>query len=208
MSDRLVSPRAGCVPVLITPASVRDLGFVVALQKAHGAALGFLPRQGLREKIRFGQVLLARIRGARAGFLHHGSLARPEVRVFQIAVSDGATRKGVGGALVDDLLERATAAGAHGVSLRCLAFLDANRFWRKAGFRLHATEPGAKGTLNVWVRRLEAENETKRGPRIDFAFASRVHPCPCCGAATVHTWVRGARRLAFCAGCVAAAGLN
>lgn len=208
MSDRFASARAGGAPALITLATVRDLGFVVSLQKAHGAALGFLPRQALREKIGLGQVLLARAGGARAGFLHHGSLARPEVRVFQIGVSAGATRTGVGGALVGDLLERAAAAGARGVSLRCLAFLDANRFWRKARFRLHATEPGARGTLNVWVRRLDVQNEPNRTSRIDFDFASRVHPCPCCGAATVDTWVRGARRLGFCAGCVAAAALN
>jgi GNAT superfamily N-acetyltransferase len=178
------------------------------LQKAHAAALGFLPRQALREKIRLGQVLVARQSGRRAGFLHHGSLARPEVRVFQIAVTSEVRRTGVGRALVDALLDRAAGAGARGVSLRCLCFLDANRFWQAAGFRLHATEPGAKGTLNVWVRFVKT-NPTRECPgRAQFLFASRVHPCPACGTPTVDTWVRGARRLALCPGCVAAAGLN
>jgi GNAT superfamily N-acetyltransferase len=201
--------RSACARPLVTPANLRDLAFIVSLQKAHADALGFLPRQALREKIGLKQVLLARGDGERGGFLHHDSLSRPEVRVFQIAVVRGARRKGLGGALVDDLLERAATVGARGVSLRCLSFLDANRFWRRAGFDLHATEPGGKGTLNVWVRRLRADDDRSSHPRTErFAFASRVHPCPACGAPTVDTWVRGARRLTLCPGCVAAAGLN
>ena len=195
-------------PVLVDPALPRDLPFVVTLQKAHPAALGFLSRQALREKIRLGQVLIARRAGARAGFLHHGSLARPEVRVFQIAVTTNARGGGVGRALVDRLLRRAASAGAGGVSLRCLSFLDANRFWRAAGFRLHATEPGAKGTLNVWVRLVKTNPTRQALGGAQFTFASRVHACPACGAPTVDTWVRGARRTTLCPGCVAAAGLN
>src|SRR5688500_15318128 len=78
----------------VAPAAADDLPFIVMLQKAHAAALGFLPRQALKEKIGLGQVLLARVGGRRAGFLHHGSLARPEVRAFQIAVAPDARTKG------------------------------------------------------------------------------------------------------------------
>lgn len=195
--------------VSVTVAAARDLPFVVALQKAHAAALGFLPRQALREKIRLGQVLLARVGGARAAFLHHGSLARPEARLFQIAVTDAARGRGVGRALVNHFLQRATSAGALGASLRCLWFLDANRFWRAAGFRVHASEPGAKGLLNVWVRRLTPVVPGATGADFSrFAFASRVHPCPGCGTPTTDTWVRGARRLSLCPGCVEAAPFN
>ena len=210
MSNRSPRPRTGCaatVRAFVRPAVPADLAFIVMLQKAHAAALGFLPRQALKEKIRLGQVLLARAEGTRAGFLHHGSLRRPEVRVFQIAVAPAARSRGVGRALVQCLLDRGAAAGAGGVSLRCLHLLEANRFWRAAGFRLHATEPAAKGTLNVWVRRLRAGPVSGAGSG-RFTFASRVHACPGCGKPTVDTWIRGARRLAFCANCVAAAGTN
>jgi GNAT superfamily N-acetyltransferase len=176
------------------------------LQKAHHAALGFLPRQALKEKIALGQVLLARVGGTRAGFVHHGSLARPEVRVFQIAVTGDVRSKGVGRALVETLLDRAGSAGARGISLRCLPFLEANRFWRAVGFRLHATEPGARGALNVWVRRLNEDTSDGAGGR--FQFSTRVHPCPGCRAPTVDTWVRGGRRLTLCPACVAAASMN
>ena len=190
-------------------AAACDLPFVVGLQKADAAALGFLPRQALRDKIRLGQVLLARVAGRRAGFLHHGSLARPEVRVFQVAVTPQNRGRGVARAMVDWLLSRAAAAGARGVSLRCLNYLDANHFWCAAGFRLHATEPGGNGTLNVWVRRIDRGTHCGQSGRGDgFAFSSRVHPCPACGMPTTDTWVRGGRRRTVCAACVAAAPLN
>ena len=186
----------------VARATLRDLPFVVRLQKQHASALGFMPRAALREKIESGRIWLARDDGGTAGYLHHGSLAGPEVRIFQAAVRPDSRRQRLGLALVDDLVRRAAEAGAAGVSLRCLTFLDANRFWAAAGFELLATEPGGKGTLNVWVKRL--------GPRrgVGFAFHSRVHPCPGCKAPTVDTWVRGARRLPFCPACVAAAGRN
>ena len=194
-------------PVQVVPAAASDLIFIVGLQKAYHRALGFLPRLALAEKIRRRQVLVARVAGRRTGFLHHGSLARPEVRVFQLAVSPDAQGAGVGSALVGALVESARRAGAQGLSLRCLAFLDANRFWRAVGFTLHAVEPGAQGALNVWVRRVMPDvKPASQGGR--FTFASRVHACPACGAPTVDTWVRGARRLSLCGDCVAAAGLN
>lgn len=196
-------------PAFAVPARPADLAFVVQLQKAYAAALGFLPRQALRQKIGRGQVLLAGVAGKRAGFLYHGSLARPEVRVFQVAVIPSARGKGVGRALVQRLLGRATTAEARGVSLRCLWYLDANRFWRAAGFSLHAAEPGAKGTLNVWVRRVGCVAPARFDSSVDgFEFSSRVHPCPACGKPTTDTWVRGARRTSFCPECVAAAPRN
>jgi GNAT superfamily N-acetyltransferase len=191
---------------VVKSAVAEDLPFIVMLQKAHAAALGFLPRQALGEKIGLGQVLLARVAGRRAGFLHHGSLGRPEVRVFQIAVRPEARAKGIGGALVDALLETASASGARGLSLRCLSFLEANGFWRAVGFRIHSTEPGAKGILNVWVRRLDAGTPEAAGD--GFTFATRVHPCPLCRTPTVDTWVRGGRRRTLCPACVEAASMN
>ena len=207
-------PASFAAPALpVTRATLRDLPCVVRLLKQNAAALGFLPRAALREKIESGRIWLVRDgRGGAAaaggpviGFLHHGSLARPEVRLFQAAVRPDARRRHVGTALVSDLLRRAADAGAAGVSLRCLAFLDANRFWAAAGFRLLATEPGGRGSLNVWVKRL-GPPQTRHNPH--FEFHSRVHPCPGCGTPTVDTWVRRARRLRFCPACVSAAGMN
>ena len=175
-----------------TPA---DLAYVVALQKRNGEALGFIPRAALSEKIDLGHIWLARENGDPAGFLHHGSLAVPEVRVFQAAVQYDARRRHLGLALVADLVDRARAAGGRAVSLRCLDFLDANDFWTAAGFSLVGREPGARGTLNVWGTVLAREGEP-------FPFHSRVHPCPRCGTPTTGTWTRGAVRRGVCPQCV------
>src|SRR3954464_9281630 len=74
------------VPAPVMAAALSDLPYVVHLQKLHSAAVGFLPRAALEEKIRLGRMWLATENDEPAGFLHHGSLARPEVRIFQAAV--------------------------------------------------------------------------------------------------------------------------
>ena len=190
--------------IVVPPGAVRratpaDLAYVVGLQKRNTEALGFIPRVALEQKIALGRIWLARENGEPAGFLHHGTLATPEVRLFQAAIQYDARRRHLGLALVGDLVARAAAAGAAGVSLRCLSFLDANDFWRQAGFTLHAAEPGANGTLNVWTRRLRPDEPQSTSP---FAFRSRLHPCPACGTLTMDTWTRGAKRRRLCPRCV------
>src|SRR4051794_11982696 len=142
----------GAASADVRPATPSDLAYVVKLQKAHGDALGFIPRAALAYKIERCRVHLALENGEPAGYLHHGSMASEEVRIFQAAIQYDARRRHLGLALVDDLLRRASGAGAQAVSLRCLSQLEANDFWRAAGFRLLDAEPGAKGTLNVWGR--------------------------------------------------------
>ena len=181
-------------------ATSADLSYVVALQKRNGEAIGFIPRAALAEKIQRQQVLLVRENGDPAGFLHHGSIAVPEVRIFQAAIQYDVRRRHHGLALVNTMLGRATEAGAKAVSLRCLDFLDANDFWTASGFQLLGTEPGARGTLNVWGKSIGGVDAP------DVRFHSRVHPCPKCGTPTVDTWTRGAVRRRLCARCVARFG--
>jgi hypothetical protein len=188
----------------IVRATAADLAYVVHLQKRHGDALGFIPRAALEEKIGRGQIWLATENDEPAGYLHHGSLAVPEVRIFQAAIQYDARRRHLGMALVRDFVGRATTAGAQGVSLRCLSFLDANAFWKELDFDLHATEPGARGTLNVWTKWLTGR------PRgiTDVAgngltFHTRLHRCRACGQLTTDTWTRSAVRHRLCRDCVA-----
>lgn len=191
-------------------AAPADLAYVVALQKRNHEALGFIPRAALAEKIDRGRIWLATENGDPAGYLHHGSLAVPEVRVFQAAVQYDARRRHLGLALVADLLARARAASARGVSLRCLDFLDANDFWTAAGFHRLTTEPGARGTLNVWGRLLgrdgrdnetrgEGDKETHAGaptsasvpllscPRVPLSSASPVPLSPSTSSFSFHS---------------------
>jgi hypothetical protein len=199
---RVAPPPLDRPPAGILRAAPADLAYVVHLQKKHHHALGFIPRVALQQKIDLGRIWLATENGEPAGFLHHGSLAGEEVRIFQAAVQYDARRRHLGLALVRHLLHRSAAAGARGVSLRCLSSLEANDFWRVAGFNLLTTEPGARGTLNVWTRRLSATppDAPRGGP---FTFSSRLHRCPSCGEQTMDTWTRGAVRRRVCPRCVA-----
>lgn len=209
------TPSRAAARVAVARATAADLAFVVALQKRYARALGFIPRAGLREKIDRGQVWVARRGGMPAGFLHHGSLAGREGRVFQAAVDPAACRGGVGRALVEDLARRAAGGGCDVLSVRCLAGLAANAFWPAAGFALAAVEPGARGNLNVWVRRLDVGDEPAAGeagavyaaaPAAGLVFHSRLHPCPVCGRPTTDTWARGAIRRRLCGSCAKAGG--
>jgi hypothetical protein len=87
-----------------TPA---DLAYVVGLQKRNHEALGFIPRVALEQKIDLGRIWLATENGEPAGYLHHGSLAVPEVRIFQAAIPVRRPPAPHGAALVADLLARA-----------------------------------------------------------------------------------------------------
>src|SRR5689334_11632091 len=202
-------PRPGAAGAgIVRAAGPADLPYVVHLLKRNTEALGFLPRAALAEKIELRQIWLSLENGEPAGFLHHGSLAAPEVRIFQAAVQYDARRRHLGLALVQDLADRAAAAGARGISLRCLSFLDANDFWEAAGFTRLGAEPGAKGTLNVWAKQLEPASSAPSFVRghmdrgVNFAFHSRLHACPNCGRPTFDTWTRGAARRRLCRDCV------
>jgi N-acetylglutamate synthase-like GNAT family acetyltransferase len=199
-------------------ATENELSYVLDLQKKNCQALGFLTRAALEEKIRLRRIWLARENDEPAGYLNHGSLAGPEVRIFQAAIQYDAQRRYLGLALLNDLAARAAAAGARGISLRCLSFLEANAFWQSAGFTLAGAEPGAKGTLNVWTKLLpsspaiphagdRARTSTSHSPDA-ITFSSRFHACPRCGQLTTDTWTRGARRHALCATCVRLASRN
>lgn len=222
MPSAFLAPRESTSPGIVR-ATPHDLAYVVHLQKRNHYSLGFLPRLALEEKIRLGRIHLALENDEPAGFLHHGSLAAPEVRIFQAAIQYDARRRHLGLGLVADLVARATEAGARGISLRCLSDLDANSFWRAAGFELIGTEPGARGTLNVWGRRLGASEsiaasdvrrnastacdpahrtEKARASPSSFAFDTRLHLCPRCGRLTFDTWTRGAVRRRACPACV------
>ncbi len=143
---------------------MRDLNFIVSLATPHAIALGFIPRRAVQEKLLRGQFLVARIDGQRVGFLYHGSMNSPrsgphEVKIFQVAVCPEARGRGVASRLVRHVAALAWEAGAETLTLRCRASLEANGFWRCAGFRLIGREPGGASrgeAINIWRRRLPA----------------------------------------------------
>lgn len=204
MSNDLVANDTGSYPAVeIKLAVPADVPFLDRLRRRDSTALGFLSSTALAQKVRLGVVSVATVDGRPAGFLLHGSMRGPEVRVFQLAVDPAFRGGGVGRRLVADLIRRCVASGKAGLSLRCRDRLTANRFWHKAGFALHDLEPARRGALFVWVREL---TPGRKGDGVAhevtmFRFHSRWHACPRCDRPTCDTWGAGGIRRATCDRC-------
>ena len=194
-------------------ATLADLPYVDALCGRFSREVGFIPRIAIENRIsgnRGGYVGVAIENDDPAGFLHTGSLARPECRIFQAAIQYDAQRQRHGRLLVNDFIDVARAAGVKLVTLRCLSDLDANAFWRAAGFRRVGIEPvsGRKNRgalLNVWARRLHTIDELLApGFRLP-AIPMRRLTCRGCGR-PCSTFARGPQGQLFkqCPRCVAA----
>lgn len=119
------------------PATPADLSYLLDLQRRHSNAIGFLPRAAFAADVDAGHVLLATENDDAAGYV----LCRPPsrrtphlVKIIQTAVSFDAMRRAHG----LQLLERtATASRARGATIMqaCVREdLDANAFFRAAGF--------------------------------------------------------------------------
>ena len=177
-------------PTHIAPAKVKDIKFIEHLSNRFSYEVGFIPRIALVNRIegrRGGGVLLARVNRQEGGFLHYGSMLRGECRIFQAAIDYDLQRQHHGLALVSDFIERADEAGVRLITCRCLADLNANRFWKSAGFKQLMVERGAKGPLLVWAKRLHLEEDLLAG-KIVPAIPIRTHACPDCGKHVTRTF--------------------
>lgn len=126
---------------ILTPivhATPADLAFVVALQKKHSGALGFLPTAALEWYIEHKRVTLTTENTDAAGYLlgrthfRWQPLMRP---ITQAAVLMDVQRRHHGLRLVDQVVEQASLAGQYAVQAMCAADLDSVEFWKAAGFR-------------------------------------------------------------------------
>jgi GNAT superfamily N-acetyltransferase len=181
----------------IVPARLVHVPIIDRLRRLDAASLGFLSRGAIEEKIALGHVWLAMEGRRPIGCLIHGSLRRPEVRIFLLMVDPMYRGRGIARALLQDLKRRSISGGAFGLSLRCREKLPANGFWHRAGFALHDVEAGRQGALYVWVQPTVKTREALP----PFRFHSRWHQCPRCGQMTCDTWVAGARRYRTCVQC-------
>lgn len=131
---------AGSTPAEPPPlriASPADTSFVLDLQKRWTNALGFLPTAAIDWYISNGRVLLSDDNGDNAGYLLGRSSLRcqPHVQpITQAAVAFDAQRRSHGLRLVEGLATAAAAAGRQILQCWCRVDLDANAFWRAAGF--------------------------------------------------------------------------
>ena len=70
-----------------------------------------------------------------AGYVLFGG-RRPQLRVFQLFVSERHRGKGIGSRLLAALREHAPTQGYHALRTKVAAELEANQFWARSGFTL------------------------------------------------------------------------
>ncbi len=134
-------------------ASVNMLKYIISLAKKHTNEIGFIPRVKVEEYVNAGQVFLATENDEPCGFLLFGS-GYPRLRIFQACVQYDAQRRAHGLDMVGRLIARADAQGYDAISLWCAEDLQANEFWKAAGFQLAQSKPGGKRRgrrLNLWI---------------------------------------------------------
>lgn len=107
--------------------------FIESLMRRNYEAVGFIPRPRVEEYVVRGQALVETENAEPCGYLLFGN-GWPLLKVYQAVVAYDARRREHGLALVGRLIDVARRRGLQGVSLWCADDLEANDFWRSAGF--------------------------------------------------------------------------
>ena len=136
----------------VGPAMSGAVRYAADLAKKNSEALSFIPTPRLEQYHRDGQLLLATENDEPCGFVVFGC-GWPLLKVFQACIQYDARRRHAGLELVSRL--RGIAEGnRQDIALWCADDLDANDFWRAAGFALVGRKSGGvrRGRmLNGWV---------------------------------------------------------
>lgn len=150
-------------PWALRAGTVSDIDAVKAIADREKRALGFVHRGSLVRAAARGELVVATMGTAVAGFCQLYRRRDGIVSVYHIAVMPEARGTGIGRALLADVGGDAGERGMAAVRLKCPADLPANEFYRHLGFRLVSGEAGAARPLNVWEYRL-ADGEPVSGP--------------------------------------------
>jgi GNAT superfamily N-acetyltransferase len=134
-------------------ATLIDLKFVDSLQRKFGDSLGFLPTAALEANLTAGNVVKCNENGDAAGYL----LVRPVLAwqpfmasIVQAAVCMDAQRRHHGLAQLLLIESEARARGQVALQANCAVGVEANEFWRAAGFKpiVHMT-PDTKSKRHI-----------------------------------------------------------
>jgi len=139
VESRSTLPTIGNMPTdtQILRAKIRDVKFMVTLSKKFDWAVGFLPHQAMITRVDQGAVFIAKENAQHAGYL----LSAPRLEnakhirpIFQACVDMDAQRRHHGLALLNEITREARAANQSMLQCFCRQNLEANHFWRAAGF--------------------------------------------------------------------------
>lgn len=142
--------------VAVRPARRRDLPMMRHLQAKLAHAIGYMPPAGVDVALESGWIQTATYNDDEAGFI----LSRPQLKcsptlrpIIQSAVHFDLQRRHVGLALLDAVAEQAIADGMEGITCWCAEELEANAFWKAAGFiHVGTRDPhnARNRKLNLW----------------------------------------------------------
>lgn len=129
------------------------LDYVCALSKKHYEQIGFLPRPRLEKYAESGQLWAETENDEWCGFMVWGA-GWPVLRVYQVCIQYDARRREHGFRLVRRLIEKADLGGYEAISCYVADDIEANDFWRAAGFRCLGQRQGGSNRgrrHNHWV---------------------------------------------------------
>jgi N-acetylglutamate synthase-like GNAT family acetyltransferase len=141
-------------PHLIRRATEDDDRYIISLAKRNTDALGFLPRPALDYYTLQGGVLIGEENADEAGFVVRRKVLSIDTRcsaILQACVQLDARRRALGLALVAQAAADAAAEGRSILQCWCAADLEANDFWRAAGFKAITTRPGGRARSRTHV---------------------------------------------------------
>ena len=160
MSPLLITPEAApIVSRTVRLATLTDLPFVNAQQKAWSGNVGFLPSQTFERYIERGQIIIAEENGWPAGYISFCGSSKGLVRVLQVAVHHDLLREHVGTDMMRIIQQHAESNGASITRLTCRDGLPANDFWPTLGFvqtAVYARRTTRRRLLREWTKQLEA----------------------------------------------------
>lgn len=141
-------------------ATLKDLNYVLALQRKFSNQLGFLPRAALEGYLDNGRVTIVQENDEPAGYI----LGRPALRwmallrpITQAAIQYDAQRRHLGELLVARAEAEARDFGQAAIQVMCREGIDANAFWAAVGFqKIGQTNPqnARQRLMNCWRKPL------------------------------------------------------
>lgn len=120
------------MPIIEQP-TPQDMRYILDLARKNYYSLGFIPKPRMEEYAQRGQILLESENDETCGYLVFGNGKRV-MTVYQAVIDFTARRREHGLKLVERLVKRAVARNLEGILLWCADDLEANEFWRAAGF--------------------------------------------------------------------------
>jgi len=137
----------------IITAIASDTLYIADLMRKNYEALSFVPSSSITRNAAAGNILLAKVNNADAGYLYHAPL-QANVRIHQACIQYDARGCEYGAAMVSKLITKCRQNGTLQISLRCADDLQANLFWQSMGFKFCGSIPGGarrRRRLNGWL---------------------------------------------------------